>query len=140
MLRKLITSKVMIPILLCLQLVPLLLFPASSFSLASQELWLPLLLSVLTLIALIQILIRKNMTAWPWYLLAFSQGFNIISRMMTLFPHATVSGQDGAMVANGDYVVVAIVAMLLSAFEIWYGDLPELRQKLASRRPVAKAV
>jgi hypothetical protein len=138
MLRKFITGRVMIPIILCLQILPLLLFPASSFSITSQELWLPLLLSLLTVIALVQLLLRKNLAAWPWYLLAFSQGFNIISRMMTLFPHATVSGQDGELQANGSYVLVAIVAMLLSAFEIWYGDLPEVRQKLASRSATPK--
>jgi hypothetical protein len=30
------------------------------------------------------------------------------------------------------YVIVAIAAMLVSAFEIWYSDLPEVRRNLLS--------
>lgn len=139
MLRKFLTGRVMIPLVLCLQILPLLAFPPSSFSLSSQELWLPILLSVFTVISLVQLLLRKSLAAWPWYLLAFSQGFNIISRMMTLFPHATQAGAGGAQTANADYLLIALAAMLFSAFEIWYGDLPEVRQKLASRVAIVKS-
>jgi hypothetical protein len=123
----------MIPLFLCLQVIPLVLFPASSYSLKTQEWWLPILLSALTIIALIQLLIRRNIAAWPWYLLSFSQGFNIISRLMMLLPHATVSGEGGSVKANTLYVVIAFGTMLFSAFSIWYNELPEPRQKLASR-------
>jgi hypothetical protein len=132
MFRKMITSRFMIPVLLCLQLVPLVVFPASSYSLKTQEWWLPVLLSLLAIIALIQILIRRSVAPWPWYLLSFSQGFNIISRIMMLLPHATITAESG-QVPNTDYIVVAFATMLLSAFAIWYSDLPEVRQKLASR-------
>jgi hypothetical protein len=52
---------------------------------------------------------------------------------MMLFPHATRSGEGGAQVTNGGYLIIAFAAMLFSAFEIWYGELPEVRQKLAAR-------
>jgi hypothetical protein len=139
MFRKYITSRFMIPVLLCLQIVPLVIFPLSTYTLKTQEWWLPILLALLTIISLVQLLLRRSVAAWPWYLLSFSQGFNIISRMMMLLPHATRSAEGGVQVANGEYIIVAFAAMLFSGFEIWYGELPELRQKLAARS-IGKAV
>jgi hypothetical protein len=133
MFRKYITSRIMIPVLLCLQIVPLVVFPLSSYTLKTQEWWLPILLALLTIISLVQILLRRSIALWPWYLLSFSQGFNIISRMMMLLPHATQSGDGGVQMANGGYIIIAFASMLFSAFEIWYGELPEVRQKLAAR-------
>lgn len=129
----------MIPILLCLQIVPLILFPASSYTLKTQEWWLPVLLSVLTIIALIQLLLRRSTAAWPWYLLAFSQGFNIISRLMMVLPHATVTGPGGEQKANSAYLLIAFATMLFSAFEIWYSELPEVRQKVVSRNTIKQS-
>jgi hypothetical protein len=131
MLRKILSARGMIPVIMCLQVVPLLLLAPSSYSLASQEWWLPALLTVLVIISLVQILIRKTQASWPWYLVSFSQGFNIISRLMMLLPHAT-KNNEGVQDFNGVYVLVAVIAMLLSAFEIWYNELPEVRRKLLS--------
>jgi hypothetical protein len=131
MFRKIISSRGVIPVLMCLQVVPLLLLAPSSYSLKSQEWWLPALLTVLVIISLVQILIRKSPIAWPWYLISFSQGFNIISRLMMLLPHAT-RNNEGVQVFNTAYVLIGIISMLLSAFEIWYNDLPEVRRNLLS--------
>ncbi len=131
MFRKIISSRGMIPVFMCFQVVPLLLLAPSSYSLKSQEWWLPALLTVLVIISLVQILIRKSPISWPWYLISFSQGFNIISRLMMLLPHAT-RNNEGVQVFNTAYVVIAIISMLLSAFEIWYNDLPEVRRNLLS--------
>jgi hypothetical protein len=139
MFRKFITSRAMIPVVLCLQVVPLVIFPLSTFTLTTQEWWLPAFLCLLMVISLVQILSRRAIAAWPWYLLSFAQGLNIISRMMMLFPHATITESGGARVANGPYIIIAFAAMLLSAFEIWYCELPEVRQKLAPGRGPAKA-
>jgi hypothetical protein len=132
MFRRYISNRFVIPILLCLQLVPLVLFPASSFSLSTQEWWLPIVLCLLAIIALIQLVFRRSVAAWPWYLLAFSQGFNIISRLMMLLSHAAISGPSGELKPNGQYIVIAFATMLFSAFSIWYSELPEVRQKLVS--------
>jgi hypothetical protein len=123
----------MIPVILCLLVLPLLVFPLSSYALTTQEWWLPALLTLLTVISLVQLLVRRSVAAWPWYLLSFSQGFNIISRVMMLFPHATISDAASRQVANTGYIVIAFAAMLLSAFAIWYVELPEVRQRLAPR-------
>ena len=131
MLRKLLSARVAIPVVMCFQVVPLLLFPPSTYSIESQEWWLPVLLTFLVIIALVQILVRRTSSAWPWYLVNFAQGVNIISRIMMLMPHATAN-HDGTITFNADYFIVAGVAMLLSAFEIWYNEMPEVRRKLLS--------
>lgn len=133
MFRKYITSRALVPVILVLQILPLLIFPAETYSIKTQEWWLPLLLAVLTIISLVQLIVRRSTALWPWYLLSFSQGFNIISRLMMLLPHSTRSVDGGGQAANGAYIAVAFAAMLFSAFEIWYGELPEVRQKFAAR-------
>jgi len=129
MLRKLLSKRIVIYVILCLQLVPLLILPASSYSPSTQEWWLPIFLSFLVVIALVQLIFRKSSASWPWYLLAFSQGFNIISRLMMLLPHATENA-GGVQRFDAEYVVVAAVAMVLSALELWYCELPEVRNGL----------
>jgi len=129
MLRRFLSNPIAVYFLLCVQLVPLLIFPTSSYSPKSQEWWLPVVLSFLVIIALVQLIFRKSRAAWPWYLLAFSQGFNIISRLMMLLPHATVN-IAGEQVFNTGYVIIAAVSMIISAFEIWYCDLPEVRNRV----------
>ena len=129
MLRKVLSNRIAVYVILCIQIVPLLIFPASSYSARSQEWWLPVVLSFLVILALVQLIFRKSQAAWPWYLLAFSQGFNIISRLMMLLPHATENA-GGIQVFNTDYVVIAVVSMIISAFEIWYCELPEVRNRV----------
>jgi 4-amino-4-deoxy-L-arabinose transferase-like glycosyltransferase len=131
MLRKILSSRGVIPVVMCLQVVPLLILPPSSYTGKSQEWWLPALLTFLVIIALVQILVRKTRAPWPWYLVSFAQGVNIISRLMMLMPHAT-RNNSGVQEFNTVYVIVALAAMVLSAFEIWYNDLPEVRRKIFS--------
>jgi hypothetical protein len=127
MLRKLLSAPGVIPVVLWFQIVPLLVFPPSSYTIQSQEWWLPALLTALILPALIQVVFRHTTASWPWYLLSFGQGVNIISRLMMLLPHATTNVR-GVQEFDAVYVVLAAVAMLLSAFEIWYMDMPEVRK------------
>jgi len=129
--RKVLSMRGVIPVVMCFQVVPLLIFPVSSWSVKTQEWWLPVLLTFLVVISLVQILIRKTQAVWPWYLVSFAQGVNIISRIMMLLPHTTVNN-EGTQVFNSAYFIIAVVAMLLSAFEIWYNELPEVRRKLLS--------
>jgi hypothetical protein len=134
MFRRYITSPIAIRILLILQIVPILALPLGSYSLKTQEWWLPAFLALLTIISLIKLLPRRSIAPWPWYLLGFSQGFNIISRMMTLFPHATFFSESaGTMVANSSYIAVAIVSMIVSGLELIYCELPEVRQRMLPR-------
>jgi len=131
MLRKILSARGVIPVVMCFQIVPLLVFPPASYSVKSQEWWLPVLLTVLVFISLVQLLIRKTQAMWPWYLVSFAQGVNIISRLMMLLPHVT-KNNEGVQIFNTIYVIVTVAAMLVSAFEIWYNDLPEVRRNLLS--------
>jgi hypothetical protein len=123
--RKYLTNRTAIVVMLIMQFIPMVLFPIESFSAKTQEWWLPVLLAFLAIISIIQ-LFRGSVASWPWHLIGFSQGFNIISRLMMLFPHATYN-DGGQQFFNLNYVVLSIVAMLLSAFLLWYTELPEVR-------------
>lgn len=111
---------------LVLQPIPLLLFPPRSFAADSQEWWLPVLLAVMVAIADAQLLLRSVSAVWPWHLLEFAQGFNIISRLMMLWPHATIV-VAGATLLDGPYVALSLLAMALSGALLWYLELPEVR-------------
>lgn len=126
MLRKTLSNRVLAPIVLCLQVVPLLAFPPTSFTIVSQEWWLPVLLTFLVILSLVQLLARRGQAMWPWYLFSFSQGFNIISRLMLFIPHATVN-VGGVQHFNTLYFIISVVTMLLSVFYLWYCELPEVR-------------
>jgi hypothetical protein len=126
--RKYLTTPIAITILLILQFIPMVLFPLESFSFKTQEWWLPVILAVLALISTIQ-LFRQSTATWPWHLIGFSQGFNIISRLMMIFPHATYN-LEGAQYFNTAYVILSLVSMAFSAFLLWYTELPEVRMGL----------
>jgi hypothetical protein len=112
--------------ILILQIIPLLLFPPDSFAPNSQEWWLPLLLAIMVVIADLQLLVRRSHALWPWHLMIFAQGFNIISRIMMVWAHATKT-VGTATVLNLPYLAFTLVAMAWSAFLLWYLELPEVR-------------
>ncbi len=129
MLRHKIASRSFIVLLLILQFVPLVLFPPESFSPNTQEWWLPVMLAVLALVGTVQLVGRGSGEAWPWYLMSFAQGFNVISRIMLIWPHATVQ-VSSANVPNWPYIILSFVSMALSTFMLWYMELPEVRMGL----------
>jgi hypothetical protein len=124
--RKILVTPNMTVILLWLQFVPLILFPLSSYKVTTQEWWLPAMLVVLALVGTVQLVVRRSLAPWPWYLISFSQGFNIISRLMMVMPHASLI-VNGQQVFNGLYVTLSVISMLASAFYLWYTELPEVR-------------
>jgi hypothetical protein len=116
----------MITAILVIQLISLILFPAESFSPTTQEWWLPVLLAVMVIIADVELIVRRSSAAWPWYLMSFAQGFNIISRLMMLWPHATIAvGKEFAL--NLPYLILTALSLAFSAFMLWYMELPEIR-------------
>jgi hypothetical protein len=126
-------------LILVLQFIPLLLFPASSFAPTTQEWWLPALLALMVLVAIVQLVVRRSAAAWPWYLISFAQGFNIISRLMMLWSHATVSA-EGTSAVNWPYIVMTFLSMGMSAFLLWYFEKPEVRMGLLrQQQATAKA-
>jgi hypothetical protein len=129
MLRLSLSSRPAITFLLVAQIIPLLLFPPSIFSGTTQEWWFPGILTLLALIGIFELVIRKDMANWPWFLMSFSQGFNIISRLMMFMPHTTFN-LNGKQLFNTSYVILTLVAMLLSVFYLVYTEWPEVRRGL----------
>ncbi len=127
MFRHFVTNSKIIVLILLVQFIPLILFPPSSFSGESQEWWLPMVLLVLALIAVVDLLInRSSVVTWAWHLIAFAQGFNLISRLLMLFPNI-MTNDNGVQTFNSLYVVLTLVAMLMSVFMLWYVELPEVK-------------
>src|SRR5512141_2105122 len=107
--RRTLASPGLVTAVLILQLIPLVLFPASSFASTTQEWWLPMLLVIMTLVAGIYLVVRRTPAKWPWDLLSFAQGFNIISRLMMVWPHsATQVGSTWVM--DVPYVTLSVVS------------------------------
>jgi hypothetical protein len=124
--RRPIAARRVIVAILVLQPIPLLLFPPESFAASSQEWWLPMLLAAMVLIADVELLVRRSHNVWPWHLMIFGQGFNIISRIMMMWAHATKT-VGGATVVNIPYLALTALAMSCSAFLLWYLELPDVR-------------
>jgi len=124
--RRAIAHPTVIIVVLVLQFIPLVLFPPASFSPTTQEWWLPVVLAVLVLWADLELIVRRSDQVWPWNLMAFSQGFSIISRLMMLWPHATVSVKN-VDTLNVPYIALTFISMALSAFLLWYTELPDVR-------------
>lgn len=133
MLRKKLAQPNVVIILLIIQFFPILLLPPESYSPTTQEWWLPFLLAILALIASFQLVFRGAIQLWPWYLVSFSHGFNIISRLMLLMPRASIL-VDGAVRLNTSYVSLTLLSIFLSALYLLYTDLPEVRISLINRR------
>ncbi len=127
--RRALASPGAIIVILILQVVPLLLFPASSFSAQTQEWWLPLLLAIMVVIAAIQVIVRRSVALWPWLLMGFAQGFNIISRLMMVWAHSTKIIGD-ATVPNWSYLGLTLAAVLISTFLVQYFEKSEIRNGL----------
>lgn len=123
--KALVQPKIIIGFLL-LQILPLIMLPPSSYNLETQEWWLPVLLAFLALVATFQLVVRRSIVSWPWYLVSFAQGFNIISRLMMLMPHA-MQNKGGVMVMDWLYLTISVLSMAFSAFILWYTELPEVR-------------
>ncbi len=119
-------SQGLIRAILIAQLIPLVLFPPESFSPTSQEWWLPVLLAVLVITALVELLVRHSVAVWPWNLMAFAQGFNVISRLMMLWPHTTF-GTGGL---NLPYIGLTLLSIVLSTALLLYLERPSIRMAI----------
>jgi len=126
------SAKPLVWVLCIVQFIPLLLFPPSSFSLTSQEWWLPVLNAMLALVGTLQLMVRRSPQAWPWYITSFAHGVNIISRLMLFLPRAAVRVQ-GELRLNSLYVALALASMLISAFYLWYLERYEVRTAFLRR-------
>ncbi len=124
--RRAIAEPWLITAILILQLIPLVLFPAASFSPTTQEWWLPVLLAIMVVVSDVYLIVLRTPAAWPWTLLCFAQGLNLISRLMMIWPHS--ADQVGsAWVLNMPYIVLSLASIIISAFLLWYLEQPDVR-------------
>jgi hypothetical protein len=124
-----LTQRPVIIVILVLQIIPLILFPLDTFTVSSQVWWLPALLVILTLIADFEIIVRRSSSVNPWLLIGFAQGFNVISRLMMVWPNATQTTATGPVV-DWVYVVLTLTSMAASAWLLIYTDKPAVREGL----------
>ena len=130
--RQQLTSRRMLITLLIAQIIALLLFPPESFAVTTQEWWLPALLVIMVIIADIELIGRRNDRPWPWYIISFANGFNIISRIMMVWSHAAIPGTNEPNVV---YILFTIISIAISTFMLNYTEWPEVRMGLL--RPMA---
>jgi hypothetical protein len=133
-----ITSPGVVWAVCILQFVPLMLFPPQTYSPASQEWWLPVLCALMALFGILQLMIRRSVQLWPWYILSFAHGVNIISRLMLFLPRAT-RNVKGTLLLNTLYLSLSVLAMLMSAFLLWYFEQHAVRITFLSKRVVGKS-
>jgi hypothetical protein len=126
MVRQALVKKPVVVFLLIAQFIPLILFPPNVFQLSNQEWWLPVLLIIMIVAADFEVLVQRQDVMWPWYLLSFAQGFNIISRLMMLMPHATINS-GGTQIFNAPYVILTFISLLISTALLWFIELPDVR-------------
>jgi hypothetical protein len=127
--KNIITNRTFISVLLLAQLIPLLAFSPEVYDLTGQVWWLPAFLAILLMIAVFQLVVRGTFAAWPWYLVGFANGFNIISRLMMFFPHITIN-ISGVQMINYAYIIISLVAMAWSTFMLWFAEIPEVKNTM----------
>ncbi len=125
MLNKILSDRKTMLLVLFLQPIPLLIFPLSVYKPTSQEWWLAVLMGLLALSGLIPVL-RRSTAMWPWYLMGFAQGFNIISRLMMVWAHIIVI-DNGKQYFNTSYTIIAALMILLSTLLLSYLERPDVR-------------
>ncbi|MCL4505242.1 MAG: hypothetical protein M1434_11965 [Chloroflexi bacterium] len=128
-LRQILTTRNAIIVLLIAHVIALPLFPPESFVVDSQEWWLPVLLMILIIVADVELIARHSDKEWPWYLISFGNGFNILSRLMMVWSHATYAA-EGSNAPNYLYIVLTIISIAISTFMLVYTEWPEVRVRL----------
>jgi len=138
MVKRVLTAPVIVWLLCIIQFIAFLMFPPASFSPKSQEWWLPVLNALMALLGIMQLMVRRSVQTWPWHILSFAHGMNIISRLMMLMPRATRNVQ-GVLRLNGLYLALTAGALLISAFYLWYFEVYEVRITFLSRKSEVEA-
>jgi uncharacterized membrane protein (DUF2068 family) len=114
-------KRFLLPIIL-LQFIPIVLFP-----LETLQSGIPVVGVVILLFALLGYGLWRGRT-WGLYMSIFTQGLNIIIRMMMFFPHA-VSEQG---VWDLTYIVINVVSMALSGWFLLRFQRPDIQAVIAT--------
>jgi len=125
--RQPLYSRLAISLILILQVIPLLLFPPQIYGSGSQQWLLPAVLTFMVVVADINVFLRGGGEIWPWLLISFVQGVNIISRLMMLWAQSSTA-TNGVTTFDWAYILAAIVSMAMSGFMLWYTEKPAVRE------------
>jgi len=138
-LRPIITTRSAITVVLILQVLTLPLFPPESFAGNSQEWWLPILLMLMVVIADVELIVQHSNKTWPWDLISFANGFNILSRLMMVWSHATLASK-GSDLPNIPYILLTVISLAISSSILVYTEWPEVRMGLLKTlKPTTKS-
>jgi hypothetical protein len=69
---------------------------------------------------------------WALSLSLTLQGFNVIVRLMMLFPNAIASSSGGAPAFNMPYIVLSVLSIALSLFFLTRLDRPDVRATIVA--------
>lgn len=69
---------------------------------------------------------------WALSLSLTMQGFNVVVRLMMLFPNSLVNSGEGGMAFNSLYIVLSAVSIALSLFFLLRLDRPDVRATIVS--------
>ncbi len=114
------TSKQKLLLVYALQFIPLLIFPPQTL----LNGWAIILVVMVTFGLLGYGLWRGR--SWALYLSMFMQGFNVIVRLMMLFPHAIKNESLGGGI-DIVYLVTGVLAIILSGWFLLRLDKPDIR-------------
>lgn len=67
---------------------------------------------------------------WALSLSLTLQGFNVIIRLLMLFPNAMVRSAEGVLSFDGAFITLSIVSIALSAFFLLRLDRPDVRSTI----------
>lgn len=115
-------KKFLLPIIL-LQIIPIIIFPLKTITSA---------ISIFGFVALVFILLGYGLwrgRGWALSMSIFVQGFNIIIRLMMIFPHA-VGAKGGTW--DISYLILAIVSMVISGWFLIRLDKPDIRSLIVA--------
>lgn len=110
-------KRFLLPLIL-LQIIPIIIFPLETITAG---------ISIFGFIALLFALLGFGIwrgRAWALTMSIFLQGFNIIIRMMMLFPHAI---RDDGRGWDIPYICMAIISMAISGWFLIRLDKPDVR-------------
>jgi hypothetical protein len=108
------------------QIVPLLIYPPRT--LASG--W-----AVIIILAAIFVLLGFGLQKgrnWALSLSLTMQGFNVVVRLLMLFPNAMDSLSDGSKVFDAPYIVMSIISIALSMYFLLRLDRPDVRSTIVA--------
>lgn len=69
---------------------------------------------------------------WALSLSLTLQGFNVVIRLLMLFPNAMVRSPEGVLLFDGAFITLSVVSIALSVFFLLRLDRPDVRSTIVA--------